>query len=325
MDRTALILGAEGMTGSYLRTELLGQGWHVIGIARRPSTLTSPQYTHIQVDLLNREATFAALAPHASIDTLFFSGFIWCSNKMEEAEKNLALLVNGVEAATAASPTMSHVSLFEGGKWYGCHVHPFKTPAYEDDPRVMPPIFYYNQQDYLSGSQGSVNWTWSALRPEGVGGATINTPHNFIQVALIYAVVSKELGIPLRFPGTPECRDALYEMTDARLLARAAIYCAEKPECHGEAFNVTNGDSFRWGQMFQYIANMMKMECAGTQTMKLTEMMADKGPLWASIVKKHHLSGKSATESSVRIGTMCAALSRFANLDSMNASIRDKW
>ncbi len=262
----------------------------MIGVARRPSTLDSPQYTHIQVDLLDREATFAALAPHKSIDTLFFSGFIWCSNKTEEAQKNLALLVNGVEAATAASPAMSHVSLFEGGKWYGCHVHPFKTPAYEDDPRVMPPIFYYNQQDYLSGCQGSVNWTWSALRPEDVGGATIDTPHNFIQVALIYAVVSKELGIPLRFPGTPECRDALYEMTDARLLARAAIHCAEKPECHGEAFNVTNGDSFRWGQMFPYIANMMKVEYVGTQTMKLTEMMADKGPLWASIVKKYALA-----------------------------------
>jgi hypothetical protein len=42
--------------------------------------------------------------------------------------------------------------------------------------------------------------------------------------------------------------------------------------------------------MFGYIANLMKMDYVGTQTMKLTEMMADKGPLWERIVAQYDLA-----------------------------------
>jgi nucleoside-diphosphate-sugar epimerase len=290
MAGTALILGVEGITGSYLREELIAGGWSVVGVSRRSSTFTHRDYVHVSVDLLDRDATFAALAPHREISHVYFCAFIWSESKVAEVERNMALLVNGIEAAEEASPGLEHVCLYEGGKWYGCHVHAFKTPAYEDDERVMPPIFYYNQQDYLVNRQSTSSWTWSALRPEGVGGVSIDTPHNFIQVALIYAVICKELGIPLRFPGTPTCRDALYEMTDARLLSRAAIFVSTEAKCAEQAYNVTNGDQFRWGQMFPYIATLLKMEYAGTQTMKLTEMMADKGPLWAEIVERYGLA-----------------------------------
>jgi nucleoside-diphosphate-sugar epimerase len=290
MAGKALVLGVEGITGSYLREELLKEGWTVVGVSRRGSSFEHTNYSHVSVDLLDREATFSLLQEHDDLTHLYFCAFVWSEDKISEAERNLALLVNGVEAAETASPGLQHVCLYEGGKWYGCHVHPFKTPAYEDDARVMPPIFYYDQQDYLQSRQQDASWTWSALRPEGVGGVSIATPHNFIQVALVYAVICKELGIPLRFPGIPECRDALYEMTDARLLSRAAIFVSTKEHCHGEAFNVTNGDQFRWNQMFPFIADLLKMEYGGTQTMQLTEMMADKGPVWESIVAKYDLT-----------------------------------
>lgn len=296
MNRRALILGAEGLIGTYLRTELLEQGWEVVGVSRRASSLVHDRYTHISVDLLDREAAFSALSAENTVSHVFFSGFIWSDNPSDEVSKNLALLVNGVEAIEAASPGLEHVCLFEGGKWYGCHVHAFKTPAYEDDPRVMPPNFYYDQQDYLAARQDDASWTWSALRPEGVGGVSLGTPHNFVQVALVYAVICKELGLPLRFPGTAACRDGLYEMTDARLLARAAVHVSTTEACAGEAFNVTNGDSFRWGQMFGLIAEALKMDYAGTQTMRLVDAMADKGPLWDRIVKGHGLAQHSLDE-----------------------------
>jgi len=290
MAGTAPVLGVEGLTGTYLRTELISQGWSVIGVSRRASTFEHSGYTHVSVDLLDREATFAALESFSGITHIYFCAFMWSESKVAEIERNMGLLVNGVEATEAASPGLQHVCLYEGGKWYGCHVHAFKTPAYEDDPRVMPPNFYYNQQDYLVERASAARWSWSALRPEGVGGVSTSTPHNFVQVAIIYAVICKELGVPLRFPGTPTCRDALYEMTDARLLSRAAIFVSTEPECCEEAFNVTNGDQFRWGQMFPYIASLLKMEYGGTQTMKLTEMMSDKGPLWDQIVEKYGLA-----------------------------------
>ncbi|MEV7966611.1 SDR family oxidoreductase [Sphaerisporangium sp. NPDC088356] len=291
MTRKAVILGAEGLIGTYVRAELLEQGWEVVGVARRKPVLEHPRYTGVSVDLLDREAAVSALAAHPDVTHVFYSGFAWTSTKAEECEVNLAMLANGIEAVEAASDRLEHVCLFEGGKWYGCHIGPFKTPAYEDDPRVMPPIFYYDQEDYLRRRQrDGARWTWSALRPEGVGGVAVGTPQNFLMVLVIYASIAKELGIPLRFPGAPECRDALYEMTDARLLARAAVHTSTTEACHNEAFNVTNGDSFRWGQMFPYVASLLKMEYAGTHTMSLVEMMADKDDLWDQMVDKYGLA-----------------------------------
>jgi len=290
MTKQALIVGVEGIIGSHTRDEMLAQGWSVVGIARRPSRIDHPSYTHVSVDLLDRQATMAALAPFTGLTHLVFAAYMWDGDLAAELATNVTLLMNSVEAAEAASSGLQHITLLEGGKWYGCHNHAFKTPAYEDDARVMPPIFYYNQEDYLSARQPGSTWTWSGLRPEGVGGVSVNTPLNFIQIAVIFAVLSKEIGIPLRFPGSDVCRDALYEMTDARLLGRSVIHVGTTAECAGEAYNVTNGDSFRWNQMFPHIADLLKMDYVGSHALNLTQTMADKAPVWDAVVAKHGLT-----------------------------------
>lgn len=50
-------------------------------------------------------------------------------------------------------------------RWYGVHIGNFKTPARENDPRHMPPNFYYDQQDLITRRQKGKQWTWSASRP----------------------------------------------------------------------------------------------------------------------------------------------------------------
>ena len=52
----------------------------------------------------------------------------------------------------------------------GCHLGPYKTPTKEDDPRHMPPNFYYDQQDFLEEFQKGKRWTWSVGRPHAVCG-----------------------------------------------------------------------------------------------------------------------------------------------------------
>jgi hypothetical protein len=47
---------------------------------------------------------------------------------------------------------------------------PFKAPAREDDPRLMPPNFYYDQEDFLRERQQGKAWHWTALRPEAIAG-----------------------------------------------------------------------------------------------------------------------------------------------------------
>src|SRR6516162_6065401 len=72
---------------------------------------------------------------------------------------------NALDAAEAASPLLEHVHLVQGTKWYGMHLGNFKTPARENDPRHLPPNFYYNQQDLIIERQEGKQWTWSASRP----------------------------------------------------------------------------------------------------------------------------------------------------------------
>jgi hypothetical protein len=68
--------------------------------------------------------------------------------------------------------------------------------------------------------QRDASWTWSAIRPSVVCGIALGIPMNLTTVLAVYASISKELGIPLRFPGKAGAYDSLLEMTDAGLLAR---------------------------------------------------------------------------------------------------------
>jgi hypothetical protein len=44
--------------------------------------------------------------------------------------------------------------------------------------------------------------TWTVLRPHMVSGRCINSPMNLVAALGTYAAMSKELGVPLRFPGS---------------------------------------------------------------------------------------------------------------------------
>ncbi|MCB8829053.1 NAD-dependent dehydratase, partial [Escherichia coli] len=101
---------------------------------------------------------------------------------------------------------------------------------------------------------------------------------------------SKELGIPLRFPGKPGAYDSLLEMTDAGLLARATVFIATNPASGNQAYNINNGDLVRWSEMWPKIARFFDLEVAPPLPMSLNVVMADKEPLWDMMVRKHGLA-----------------------------------
>src|SRR5438067_498801 len=80
-----------------------------------------------------------------------------------------------------------------GTKWYGMHLGPFKTPAKEDDPRHLPPNFYYDQWDYLVERQKGKRWTYSSARPHAISGFALGNHSNLTMVIAIYAAICKEL------------------------------------------------------------------------------------------------------------------------------------
>ena len=99
----------------------------------------------------------------------------------------------------------------------------------------------------------------------------------------------KELGEPLYFPGDEATFNALTFATDVGLLNRMMVWASTDPRAANQAFNAANGDHFRWCHMWPAIAAMFDMPAGPVRTTRLTEFMADKGPLWQSIIEKHGL------------------------------------
>lgn len=288
-DNFAVVAGATGVVGRALMSHLEGlEGWRALGLCRRPPEDADAD-RYLSVDLLDPEASRRKLAALDQASHVFFCGFIDRPGMAELVAPNLELLANLVDALDPVASGLKRVVLIEGTKWYGSHLGPFKTPAREDDPRCMPPMFYHDQEDYLIARSAERPWSWSALRPQTVCGFSLHSPMNIMTAIAVYATISKELGLPLRFPGKPGAYDALYQVTEAEHLARSQAWAATAPEAADQAFNVTNGDFFRWRNLWPRLARFFEMECGPVQTISLTQLMADKGPLWRDIAERHGL------------------------------------
>lgn len=218
-----------------------------------------------------------------------FGAYIEKPAAAERSAVNVGILRNLLDVVEETSPELRHVTFYQGGKAYGSDLGPFKTPAREDDPRLMPPNFYYDQEDLLRERQTGKAWSFTGLRPEAVSGFAIGNPMNLLTVIAIYATISKELGIPLRFPGTEAAYRALYQMTSADILAKATNWAGTAAAAKNEIFNITNGDTFRWQHMWPRIAKMFDMEWADPIPTPLATYMADKGGLWQKIVAKYSI------------------------------------
>lgn len=301
-DNVAVVVGAQGVIGRTLVEHLSTlDGWQVVGLSRRGGE-PSDRVRHIRVDLLDPADCRAKLADLHDATHVFYTAYQDRPTWAELVAPNLAMLVNTVDVIEAVAPGLRHVSLMQGYKVYGAHLGPFKTPAREDDPGHLPPEFNIAQQEFLEHRRQGTEWTWSAIRPPVVCGFAVGNPMNLMMVVAVYAAICKELGLPLRFPGKPGAYDTLLEMTDAGLLARATVWAATDPGCANQAFNITNGDLFRWNEMWPKIAEWFDLDVAPPLPMELSVMMADKEPLWNSMIEKCDLKHSYADVSSWPFG-----------------------
>lgn len=288
-DKTALIIGATGVVGTKLVEELQSQGdWHIIGLSRRGGT-DSADTRYISVDLLDADDTRAKLAGLTEVTHIFFSGFIAAPTWAEMVAPNLALLTNVVDVIEPIATDLQHISLMQGYKVYGAHLGQFKTPAKESDGTHASPEYNVEQQKFVVERQKGKSWTWSAIRPSVVGGSAIGTPMNLALVIGVYAAISKELGVPLRFPGKPGAYRTLMEMTDASLLAKATVWAALNPRTGADEYNIANGDLFRWNQLWPAIARYFDIEVGDPLHFSLTEAMAGHNDLWETMAQKYGL------------------------------------
>ncbi|WP_328603089.1 SDR family oxidoreductase [Amycolatopsis sp. NBC_00345] len=296
----ALVAGANGIIGRNLIEHLRGLGgWDVVGLSRRGGPGT------IAVDLLDAADTRAKLADAGDTTHLFYAAYQDRPSWAELVAPNVAMLESLVNGLEPAAPGLRHVSLMQGYKVYGAHLGPFKTPARETDAGHMPPEFNVGQQAFLERRRAGQAWSWSAIRPSVVGGTTLGgtrsgNPMNLALVIAVYASISKKLGLPLRFPGRPGAYTSLLEMTDARLLAEATVWAATSTA--DQAYNIANGDLFRWSELWPKIAAYFELEVAPPLPMSLDVVMADKGPLWTEMAAEHGLKPSYADVSAWGFG-----------------------
>jgi nucleoside-diphosphate-sugar epimerase len=287
--KTALVAGALGVVGRATMTYLNElDDWNVIGLSRRAPDFKTDARFH-QLDLTDADACRTVLGDIHDITHVFYCAYAPRLTFADEVDVNLAMLRNLIAALLPTLPSLDHVQLVHGSKWYGCHVGPYKTPAREDDPRSLVPCFYYAQQDWLEAHQRGQSWSWSALRPHGICGFAVGSPISQLTILATYGSICAHLGLPLRFPGKPGAFSALYQTTEATFLAEAMTWIATAPQCANEAYNVTNGDFIRWEQLWPEFARFFGTTPGPVQTLNLVAYMANKGALWEKIRVKHNL------------------------------------
>lgn len=288
-ENTALVVGANGVIGSNLISHLESlEDWKIIGLSRRGGK-NNAKTTYLSVNLLDADDCKEKLKDLTTITHIFYAAYQHQDTWAELVTPNLAMLKNVVTVIENVADHLKHISLMQGYKVYGAHLGPFKTPAKETDGGHMPPEFNVDQQLFLEKQQIGKSWSWSALRPSVVGGTAIGNPMNLVLAIAVYATISKTLGLPLRFPGKPGAYDKLMDITDAGLLAKATVWAATDPLCANQAFNITNGDLFRWNELWPKIARYFEMEVAPPLNMPLQTVMADKTELWETIQKENGL------------------------------------
>ena len=295
MAGSALVVGASGIVGNNLARHLLERGWQVHGLARRPPA-DIDGLTPVAADLLDPAALRSALQglrPTA----VFISTWLRQQTEAENIRVNSAMVRNVLDGVAAAG-SVGHVALVTGLKHY---LGPFEaygkgklpaTPFREDQPRLDIENFYYAQEDEVFAASKRDGFGWSVHRPHTIIGYAVGNAMNMGVTLAVYATICRETGRPFSFPGSAAQWNGLTDMTDATLLARHLEWAATTKAARNQAFNIVNGDVFRWSWMWTRLANWFGIPPApyAGEGIPLERQLADAGPVWGEIAGKHRLA-----------------------------------
>jgi nucleoside-diphosphate-sugar epimerase len=296
MQRTALVVGASGIGGVNLARELLAQGWHVYGLARRPPDGIDG-LRPVTADLLDPGSLATALANVAPTH-VFITTWMRQATETENVRVNAAMVRN-LLAALAPRKSVRHVALVTGLKHY---LGPFEayastgtlpdTPLRESQPRLPLDNFYYAQEDEVYIAAERDRFTWTVHRPHTIIGMAVGNAMNMGTTLAVYATICKETGRPFQFPGSGAQWNGLSDVTDARILAKQLVWAADTDAARNEAFNIVNGDVFRWSWLWPKIAEWFGVEPAGFSgaIQPLEAALANDREVWRAIAQRYNLA-----------------------------------
>lgn len=285
---------------------------------------------YIQCDITNQEETESKLANLQDLTHVFYVTWANCSTEEENCEINSKMFRNVLNAVIPNSPNLQHICLQTGRKHYTGpfeqrgNIQDIDPPFYEDLPRLNNINFYYTLEDILSNEvTKKEGLTWSVHRPGVIFGFSPYSMMNILGSLCVYAAICKYEGKPLKFPGTKEAWNSYHSASDADLIAEHHIWAAVDPYAKNEAFNISNGDVFKWKHFWKVLAEQFDVENGGLQEdeerRSLKDMMKDKGPVWDAIVTEKELLPNKLEQ----VGTwwfVDVVLSNEGMLDIMNKS-----
>ena len=256
-----------GMTGHAIVEALQKNDKYkkIFTMSRSQQREDSPKTQHATLDLQADAKDMAKqLESLPEIDHIFFCAYL-AKDQEDEADKvNTAMLSNFIDALeiTGHCKTLTRFILTCGLKQYGVHLGKPKNPMYEsDDPEahltgdVHPPNFYYSQQRILSSAASKQGWSWVCTYPQDVIGYARGNFMNLSTSLGLYAAVSAAMpNNQLVFPGNKINYLAFNCWTSARLHAEFCLWAAEAEGAANQGFNVVNGDTQSWQDIWPRIA-----------------------------------------------------------------------
>lgn len=302
MNRIALIVGSSGIVGSNLAQELLATGWTAYGLARHPKDDVTG-LRPVAADLLSPESLQAALDDVAPTH-VFLTSWMRQASEAENIRVNGAMVRN-LLATLSPKGSVQHVSLVTGLKHY---LGPFDTyvtggvlpptPLREEQPRLDIENFYYVQEDEVYAAATRDGFTWSIHRPHTIIGKAVGNLMNMGTTLAVYASICKETGQPFRWPGSAAQWQGLSDVTDARVLAKHLAWAVTTEAARNEAFNVVNGDYFRWNWLWGQLAAWFGVEPVGFDgTVHPMEVeLANEVDRWRDMAARYNLAIPDLTQ-----------------------------
>lgn len=293
MTNTVLIAGASGVIGASAAHHFASlPGWRAMGVSRRPPDPAPAGYEHIPLDLTDPAACRAAAERFGEVTHVAYAALYekpelvagWLDP--EQMRTNLAMMRNLMDPLLERAGGLRHVSVLQGTKAYGAHVHQIAVPAREDRPRDQHDNFYWLQEDYIRGRQSGAAWSFTIWRPQVVFGGAMGVAMNLIPIIGAYGAICRELGRPFDCPSQ---FGAVIEAVDADLIAHALAWAAGNPAAANQTFNITNGDVFVWENVWPAIAASLGLEPAFGEAVRLSEFLPAHAEVWDRIVARHGL------------------------------------
>jgi nucleoside-diphosphate-sugar epimerase len=297
LENIVLVAGASGFVGSAAIERFAADGWKVIGLSRRVPVRTIPQVEYRSVDLLDPDSCRRALPDASKVTHLVYAAvnetpgdLVASWTDPTHAERNGRMLENLLEALLPAAGKLRQVTLVHGTKAYGAHLANRPTvPLRESLPRPPHDDFYFRQEDLLWSRRGASDWRWTVLRAPMIAGGGYGSNLNALLAIGVFASLLKAQGCDLPFPGSRDSSGVM-EMLDVELLARAIVWAAESPRAADQIFNVANGDTYVWPDLWPVIAAEIGIPVGAAQVMSVRETVFERTLLWRDLVRRHGLA-----------------------------------